>query len=170
MANQRKSQEEKELMGTARKDRVGADSVDPVLVDNLPEFPSFLNKVGRKHWKKCTKLLQNAAILAETDLDSLGFYCMHLQIAEKAAETLKDELFHPSVNENGETYYMGMTAVLKIFNEASSAAMKFAQQFGFTPVARKNVPAPKKSGPKSRLQEMKDRRNRDERENIFKVA
>ena len=170
MANQRKSQEDKEMMGTARKDRVEADFVDPTLVDSLPDCPSFLNKIGRKHWKKYTKLLQNAAILAETDLDSLGLYCMHLQIAEKAADTLKDELFHPSVNEQGETYYMGMTAVLKIFNEASSAAMKYSQQFGFTPVARKNIPAPKKVGQKSRLQELKDARNRDEGRNIFKIA
>lgn len=158
MANPRKSQTEKELIGTARKDRVEPLFIEPDQIDTLPETPSYLNKIGRKHWKNYTKLLINEGILVETDLNSLGLYCMHLQIAEQAAETLKDQLFYPSVNESGETYYMGMTAVTRIFNESSAAAFKMAQQFGFTPVSRKNVPPPKKKKELSGLEKLKARR------------
>ena len=63
MPNQRRSQEDKEMMGTARKDRVEGDFLQPQPVEGLPEPPSFLNKTGRKPWKRCTKLLQNEGIL-----------------------------------------------------------------------------------------------------------
>lgn len=143
-----KSQEEKNLQGTARNDRVTPDFVENVVLETLPEPPSYLGKTGRKHWKKYTKMLQKQGILGENHLDSLGLYCMHLQIADEAADALTNHLFAISVNEQGEEYYRGSTAMLRMFNEASAAALKYSQQFGFTPASIKGVPKPvqKKEG------------------------
>jgi P27 family predicted phage terminase small subunit len=143
MANAAKSQEQKNLEGTSRNDRVTPEYPDPVLIEGLPDPPTYLGKIGRKHWKKYTKMLQKQGILGENHLDSLGRYCMHLQIADEAADALTNHLFHISVNEQGEEYYMGASAVLKIFNDASTAALKLELQFGFTPVSMKQVPAPR---------------------------
>lgn len=138
-----KSQEEKNLQGTARNDRLTPDYADNVVLDEMPDAPSYLGKIGRKYWKKYTKILQKQGILGENHLDSLGLYCMQLQIADDAATALTEHLFSLSVNEQGEEYYRGSTATLRMFNEASAAALKFAQQFGFTPASIKAVPKPK---------------------------
>lgn len=167
MPNPRKSQEEKELTGTMRKDRVEPDFAQPERLNELPEPPAYLNKTGRKHWKKYTKVLQNAEILVETDLESLGMYCMHLQIAEEAAEELKKGVVRECRDEDGKIYYAETPPLLKIYNEASAASMKWAQQFGFTPVSRKNVAVPKKKTSTSKLQQLLDKRN--ERTGVFKV-
>ncbi|WP_157585789.1 P27 family phage terminase small subunit [Spirosoma arboris] len=118
--------------------------------------------------EKYTKLLQNECILAETDLDSLGLYCMHLQIAEEAAEELKKGVVRECRDEDGKIYYVETPPLLKIYNEASAAAMKWGAQFGFTPVSRKNVPVPKKKPAESKLQALMNKRA--DREGVFKVA
>ncbi|QIP12240.1 phage terminase small subunit P27 family [Spirosoma aureum] len=169
MPNPRKSQAEKELTGTARRDRTEPVFVQPAPVETLPEPPPYLTKTGRKQWKKYLKLLQNEGILAETDLDSLGLYCMHLQIAEEAAEELKKGVVRECRDETGKVYYVETPNLLKIFNEASAAALKYSQQFGFTPVSRKNVAVPRKKERPSRLQELINKRD-PANPGVFKLA
>lgn len=160
----RKTEDEKKLTGTTRKDRVEADSYAPDPLESLPEPPEYLGKTGRKYWKKCVKTLQTDQKLAENDLNSLGRYCMHLQVADEAAEELKKGVVRELVDDEGRVYYAETPNLLKIFNEASAQALKFEVQFGFTPVSRKNMPVPK-GKPVSRLSELKSRRD-----NVFKAA
>ena len=142
MANARKSDEDKNLQGTARKDRSEPETVAAKLVDKLPKAPPILGEIGKKHWKKYTKLLHEQELLADTDLDMLGQYCMQLQIADTAAEQLNNgltEMFH-----NGKQLMEVKSKYLAIFNDASDRATKLAKEFGFTILSRKNIPAPPK--------------------------
>ncbi|GAB4040865.1 P27 family phage terminase small subunit [Spirosoma jeollabukense] len=106
--------------------------------------------------------------MVETDLYSLGLYCMHLQIAEEAAEELKKGVVRECRDEDGKIYYAETPPLLKIYNEASTQAMKWASQFGFTPVSRKNIPAVKKKPTESKLSKLMNKTGAQR--GVFKVA
>lgn len=142
MANPRKSEEDKNIQGTARKDRSAPESVEAALLDDIPKPPDILGKRGRKMWKKYSEILHKQGVLAETDLDLLGQYCFYLQVAEQAAEELNKDL--TEIMTNAKEPYTVKSKFLSIFNEASDRAAKLGKEFGFTPLSRKNIPAPKK--------------------------
>ncbi|PRY10295.1 P27 family predicted phage terminase small subunit [Pontibacter ummariensis] len=142
MANPRKSDEDKNIQGTARRDRSAPESVSPNLVTKLPKAPSILGKIGKGLWKKYTKILHEQGVLATTDLDMLAQYCMQLQIAEQAAIELNNGLVE-TLN-NGKQKMEVKSKYLSIFNDASDRAAKLAKEFGFTLLSRKNIPAPPK--------------------------
>lgn len=142
MPQPKKSQEDKELRGTARNDNKTPDSLEPLTLDDIPKPPTILGKIGRKLWKKYSEILHKQGVLAETDLDLLGQYCMYLQIAEQAAEELNKDL--TEIMTNAREPYTVKSKYLSIFNEASDRASKLGKEFGFTPLSRKNIPAPKK--------------------------
>jgi P27 family predicted phage terminase small subunit len=142
MPNARKSEENKNIQGTGRKDRSKPESIEAATVDDIPKPPSILGKIGRKIWKKYCDILHKQGLLAETDLDLLGQYCMYLQIAEQAAEELNKDL--TEIMTNAKEPYTVKSKYLSIFNEASDRASKLGKEFGFTPLSRKNIPPPKK--------------------------
>jgi P27 family predicted phage terminase small subunit len=142
MPTPKKSIEDKKLHGTARADRDAIESLQTENLEELPDAPVILGKAGRKLWKKYTKMLQKQGVLAETDLDLLGTYCMHLQIAEQAAEELNKGL--TEVMTNARDPYTVKSKYLSIFNDATDRAAKIGKEFGFTPLSRKNIPAPPK--------------------------
>lgn len=142
MGYTKKSEDEKSIQGTDRADRKQIESVEPSLLDKIPEPPEILGKGGKKYWKKYAKILHDKGMLAETDLDILSQYCMNLQIAEHAATKLSEDLVEDQVNKGGHEY-KAKSKYLSIFNEATDRALKIGKEFGFTPLSRKNIPAPK---------------------------
>lgn len=142
MAYPRKSEEEKNVQGTGRRDRSAPEAVEPNLLLKVPKPPAILGDIGKKHWKKYTKILLAQEVLASTDLDMLAQYCMLLQIAEQAAEQLNAGL--TETLNNGKQVMEVKSKYLTIFNDASDRAAKLAKEFGFTLSSRKNIPAPKK--------------------------
>lgn len=144
MGNPAKSLEEKMMQGTARNDRLAPDPVQADLCQTLPDPPSYLTKTGRKYWKNRTKTLQNQGVLAESDLDLLGLYCLHMQVADEAADELKAGSIRVVMDIDGLPHYVQVPA-LKTLNEATAHALKIAKEFGFSPLSRKQIPQPKKT-------------------------
>jgi P27 family predicted phage terminase small subunit len=131
---------QKQRQGTARKDRVLANEMQPTKVMAAGDPPQWLNEEGRLEWLRIAPELSAAGVLAQTDLALLAAYCneMGLYLAyEKALH--KGERIQTYYNEDGSVKHTQLSASHRIAKEALTLALKLASEYGLTPSARSKV-------------------------------
>lgn len=72
----RKTEEQKKLEGTARKDR--QNECAPVSDMTMPMAPAWLTKEEFKIWKRLAPRLNQRGVLSYDDADSFGMFCFWL--------------------------------------------------------------------------------------------
>lgn len=133
----------KEMMGTARADRLVNNEMTADLVLQLPEAPEFLSEIGTKEWYKITSQLFNLKMLHEVDLSLILAYCnemaTYIECEMKLKEIGRVDTFK---NTNGDIVRTQAKPYVKMKNDALNNALKLAANFGITPSARANISAP----------------------------
>ena len=133
----------KEMMGTARADRLVDNEMTADLVLKLPEAPEFLSEIGTKEWYKITSQLFNLKMLHEVDLSLILAYCnemaTYIECEMKLKEIGRVDTFK---NTNGDIVRTQAKPYVKMKNDALNNALKLAANFGITPSARANISAP----------------------------
>jgi P27 family predicted phage terminase small subunit len=133
----------KEMMGTARADRLVDNEMTADLVLQLPEAPEFLSEIGTKEWYKITSQLFNLKMLHEVDLSLILAYCnemaTYIECEMKLKEIGRVDTFK---NTNGDIVRTQAKPYVKMKNDALNNALKLASNFGITPSARANISAP----------------------------
>lgn len=133
----------KEMMGTARTDRLVDNEMTADLVLQLPEAPEFLSEIGTKEWYKITSQLFNLKMLHEVDLSLILAYCnemaTYIECEMKLKEIGRVDTFK---NTNGDIVRTQAKPYVKMKNDALNNALKLAANFGITPSARANISAP----------------------------
>jgi P27 family predicted phage terminase small subunit len=133
----------KEMMGTARADRLVDNEMTADLVLQLPEAPEFLSEIGTKEWYKITSQLFNLKMLHEVDLSLILAYCnemaTYIECEMKLKEIGRVDTFK---NTNGDIVRTQAKPYVKMKNDALNNALKLAANFGITPSARANISAP----------------------------
>lgn len=133
----------KEMMGTARADRLVDNEMTADLVLQLPEAPEFLSEIGTKEWYKITSQLFNLKMLHEVDLSLILAYCnemaTYIECEMKLKKIGRVDTFK---NTNGDIVRTQAKPYVKMKNDALNNALKLAANFGITPSARANISAP----------------------------
>ncbi len=133
----------KEMMGTARADRLVDNEMTADLVLQLPKAPEFLSEIGTKEWYKITSQLFNLKMLHEVDLSLILAYCnemaTYIECEMKLKEIGRVDTFK---NTNGDIVRTQAKPYVKMKNDALNNALKLAANFGITPSARANISAP----------------------------
>lgn len=133
----------KEMMKTARADRLVDNEMTADLVLKLPEAPEFLSEIGTKEWYKITSQLFNLKMLHEVDLSLILAYCnemaTYIECEMKLKEIGRVDTFK---NTNGDIVRTQAKPYVKMKNDALNNALKLAANFGITPSARANISAP----------------------------
>ncbi len=133
----------KKLQGSLNVTRDKAQEVAFKPVDGIPSPPSYFGDIARREWFDLLPQLKAAKVLERVDLPQLRLYCYSIQVAEEAAEKLKDGLTDTITNKGGHSYEVP-SPYLKAMNDAIGVVTRIASKFGFDPVARMKVAAPKK--------------------------
>lgn len=127
-----KSDREKKLAGTYRKDRARRVSTD----HSVPVMPKWLSTPARREWKALIPKLKRLG-LASVDGGVLGVYCQSLA----DIGTLESE-----IRERGHTFetpkgYIAKHPACTLLREARQTVLRAGAKLGLNPTDRRGMPA-----------------------------
>lgn len=147
MSNKPKPTELRLLEGN-RSHRPIPNNPDPEKV--FPKPPKWLDRTGKKEWRKRGKELYNLGLLTILDLPAFGIYCDMYSEYEQAKK----------VKESEEYKNLNFMDQLKVDKEIRIAKDKYAQQvrmydieFGMTPSSRTRLDVKEVTDDKSSIME-----------------
>ena len=129
----------KQLTGTARKDRLPKNEMQPPLLEDTSVPSVLVNKFARIEWEKQTKILNQLGMLADTDTSLLIAYCIEVGNYFSLKEKIGDNITFTTPN--------GHIQVLPEVTEANKSLqnmIKMSSLFGFNPAARTKIEMPTK--------------------------
>jgi P27 family predicted phage terminase small subunit len=130
----------KVLEGTARKDRILKNEMQPARLDGLPLAPDFLTERGREEWHYLCTELHALGMLHRVDLSLIGAYCNELSIYFEAEAILRAKgRIMTLKNPDGTIKYIQQAPHVAIARNALKTAMQLGSQFGVTPSARTRI-------------------------------
>jgi P27 family predicted phage terminase small subunit len=118
---------------------------EPTIPKDCPEPPSFLNAYGQDEWWRCAPQLHALGMLTVLDVACLAIYCQSYAIWREATEALakmadRDEtvraLMIKSIDGNAKR-----NPLVKIAADAGADMLRYASEFGLTPIARTRLAA-----------------------------
>tara|TARA_R110000824_G_scaffold256377_1_gene445432 strand:+ start:58 stop:534 length:477 start_codon:yes stop_codon:yes gene_type:complete len=134
----------KEMQGTLEKSRVLDNEMQVDLVSELPEAPNLLSTLGAEEWYKITSQLFNLNMLHNIDLNLILSYCNEMALYIECETMLREkgrvDIFK---NTNGDIIRSQAKPEVKMKNDSLANALKIANLFGISPVARANISVPK---------------------------
>jgi P27 family predicted phage terminase small subunit len=117
----------------------------PEIAKTCPEPPPFLNTYAQDEWWMVAPPLHRLGLLTVVDVASLAAYCQaygHWRTAEEALARMadRDEHMHglPIKTVDGNAR---RNPLVKIASDAAEDMLRFANEFGLTPVARERLAA-----------------------------
>jgi P27 family predicted phage terminase small subunit len=122
------------LQGTWRRDRHKAKKIN--LPVSLPEPPKILQGTSLDEWHRITKLLAITGSVTELDMSALVGYCVEYAKFTNANEKLAktDSMLVRSTKGT-----VMANPLLKISDHALANMLRIAQDFGFSPAARRSL-------------------------------
>ena len=107
------------------------------------ELPTWLDKEGKKEWKRIAKDLEELNILTNVDITALGMYCDAYSKYQLATKKINEEgMFIEYTNKAGATNIIEHPAV-KAQVKYADLIKKLCSEFGLTPSARAKITLPK---------------------------
>jgi len=134
----------KKLQGSVNATRDRGVEVAFAPVDGIPKPPNYFGEIARREWFDLLPQLKTAGTLERVDLPQLRLYCYSIQVAEECAQKLADDGYTETLTNKGGFSYEVPSPALKTMNDAIGVVTRVASKFGFDPVARLKVAAPKK--------------------------
>lgn len=126
-----KSDEQKKLEGTFRKDRSSAGSANFTTISKVPPAPEGFDEVAKAVWVTICSELIKLNIMQNIDIFNLQIICNEMSIYWKCIKEMGDRI----TVDTGT----GSTKVNPLYTAAGIAlnnANRLAAQYGFTPSAR----------------------------------
>lgn len=137
-----KTQEQKKLQGTYRKDRNGG-LVIPEKIDGIPAAPQRLDETGAKIWGLVCGELYTKNIMYTMDLPQLEIYCKAMQDYWKADDMIEEEgAVYYHTNKAGETNPT-QSPWINVKMKSWEIINRLSAKFGMTPIDRNKLDAPK---------------------------
>jgi P27 family predicted phage terminase small subunit len=121
------------IQGTFRKDR--APRTEPQPETKAPKMPTWLNRDGKREWKRIIGELEELGLVSELDRNVLAAYCQAFGEWREHSR---------AVYENGTTTISGAGSIVAhpevaMRNDAYRRMLKAAQEFGLTPSSRTRI-------------------------------
>jgi P27 family predicted phage terminase small subunit len=99
-------------------------------------MPSWLSAEARAEWRRVVRQLGPAGVLQKVDRAVLAAYCDavgEVEVFERMIQTVIASL------APGATLPEALMKMVRLKNQGSQRAVRFAQEFGFTPASRVKV-------------------------------
>lgn len=120
---------------THRAKAYRANEPKPGRLSKLPPAPKFLNRVGKKEWRRVGKELSKNGLLTKIDLMAFGGYCVEYQTWVEAVG--KINTFGMMIkSKNG---FPIQSPYVSIARNSLQAMIKIMTEFGMTPSSRARV-------------------------------
>ena len=118
---------------------------EPLVPDLLPAPPEFLSDYAMQEWRRMVVELYRLQLLTMADLHPLAAYCQAYGRWRTAEETLKrmaenDPVTHALIVK-GYAKNPIQNPIVKIADRAAADMVRYASEFGLTPVARTRLAA-----------------------------
>jgi len=134
----------KEMQGTLDVSRAVINEMQIDVCQEIPIAPEWLSEIGKEEWYKVTNQLFNLQMLHQIDLQLIAAYCNEMSLYIETEILLRDKgRVQAFKNSDGTIKHAQAVPYQKIAKDALDRAIKLATQFGFTPVARASINAPK---------------------------
>jgi P27 family predicted phage terminase small subunit len=127
------------LRGNASK-RAFRPEPQPERPAEPPEAPAFLVDYARDEWYRVVGELHRLKLLTVVDISPLAAYCTAYARWRTAAEALA-KLKELNPVPAGLMIKRAQNPLVRIAGRAAADMVKYASQFGFTPVARARIAA-----------------------------
>jgi P27 family predicted phage terminase small subunit len=109
----------------------------PSVLPECPPPPDWLHEFAKQEWWRTAPELHVLGLLSSVDTACLAAYCMSYAMWREAAEQLADERLL-SETRAGQTC---RNPLVKVARDAAADMMRYAAEFGLTPVARTRIAA-----------------------------
>lgn len=152
-----KPETEKKLNGTYRPSRHGGRmETHTKTVESIPPAPLHFDERHAQKWDECCKLMLDAGVLANMDLDAVSLYVENWFMAADAYEDLRANgmtVWVEKYNKEGklESKRPMTNPAFRQYQDCQKILTPLMQQFGFTPKSRMSIrldaPKTKKESP-----------------------
>ena len=116
--------------------------IEPERPAEPPEAPAFLEGFARDEWYRVVGELHRLKLLTILDINPLAAYCTAYARWRTAAQALaKVEQINPAAAAAGLMIKRAQNPLVRIASRAEADMLRYASQFGFTPVARARLAA-----------------------------
>jgi P27 family predicted phage terminase small subunit len=119
--------------------------VEPAILPRCPEAPSYLPEYARQEWDRVAPPLWAIGLLSVVDTTCLAAYCASCEMWRRASEEL-DSL---TVKTNAGD--LRRHPLIKVIADAASDMVRYANEFGLSPVARTRIAQSIHQEPKSKF-------------------
>jgi P27 family predicted phage terminase small subunit len=120
--------------------------VKPALLPKCPEPPEWLAQYAKEEWWRTAPQLHVLGLLSSVDMACLAAYCSSYALWRQASEELNGLVFTTQARAPRRN------PLIKIIRDAAADMVRYAGEFGLTPVARTRIakgiqqPPPNKFG------------------------
>jgi P27 family predicted phage terminase small subunit len=132
------------LRGNPGKRRIPAEP-QPEIEAACPEPPTFLPDFAKEEWQRVAPGLHATRLLSTLDIMPLSAYCVAYAQWRTAVELLarmaKDQAITAGLLIRTKDGNLRRNPVIKIANDAALNMLRFASEFGLSPVARARLGA-----------------------------
>jgi P27 family predicted phage terminase small subunit len=132
------------LRGNPGKRRIGVEP-EPQIPDSVPEVPSFLTGYASDEWYRVAPELHRLRLLTVVDVIPLAAYCQAYETWRTAVEAFKAMAARDTVTAGMLIKMAGSGAaqnpLLGVARRAAGDMVRYASEFGMTPVARARISA-----------------------------
>lgn len=131
------------LQGNPQKRAIPKGEMNPRIAEDDPEPPSFLKGYAADEWRSASRELRYLGVLAVIDTMTFAAYCQSVarwRLAEEALQRMvdNDKVMNGFIikRQNGEA---GTNPLVTAARRAAVEMLRFASEFGMTPVARARI-------------------------------
>jgi P27 family predicted phage terminase small subunit len=120
---------------------------EPAILPQCPEPPEWLHEYAKEEWWRVAPELHLLGLLSAIDGACLAAYCSSYAMWRQASEELAREQGLLVITQAGD---QRRSPLIKIIADAANDMVRYAGEFGLTPVARTRIakgiqqPAPNK--------------------------
>ena len=106
---------------------------EPALLPKCPEPPEWLHEYAKQEWWRTAPELHVLGLLSSVDVAWLAAYCSSYALWRQASEELDKLLIETQAGDPRRS------PLIKIIHDAASDMVRYAGEFGLTPVARTRI-------------------------------
>ena len=129
----------KELAGNPGKRPLNEREPAVAVPSSAPYAPRFLNKEGKREWRRMAKLLLEVGLYSEVDRAALAMYCQAWGRWIEAEQMLRKT--GGPVLVSSETLNLYQSPWLHVANKAQEQLRRMIAEFGLSPAQRSRVVA-----------------------------
>ncbi len=127
----RKTDQQKKLEGTFRKDRSAGNTISYTAITKVPDAPDEFDDVAKGVWKTICAELIKTGIMEAIDIYNIQVICINMSIYHKCLNKMGDQFVVDTGTGSTKTNPLFTTA-----NQALTMANQLAAKYGFSPTDR----------------------------------